>query len=200
MSPLRRPVAGCLVTVRRVLARRPWLYWLVVVAIAVGFGLSQRSRGEAIEAERASWGNTVDVLIAVGDHSPGDPIEAEVRSVPVAVAPEFAIIASDAASALGRSRQRIGPGEIITVDDIAPSSGPLGLAPDGWVVVPAEESTPSGVEIGDHVMIVSDGFPIADDAFVVGTHEDAILLAVARTDAAAVATAGETGVTFVRTP
>jgi hypothetical protein len=176
------------------------LYWLVVGAIAVGFASSQRSRGVEVETERARWGETVDVLVAVGHHSPGDPIEAEVRSIPVALAPELAIAASEAADPVGRSRQRIGPDEIITVDDIAAMSGPLGLAPDGWVVVPADESTPSGVEIGDHVMIVSDGFLITDDAFVVGIYDDAILLAVAPTDAAAVATAGETRVTLVRTP
>lgn len=199
MSPLLRSLAELMVTARRILVRHPWLYWLIVAAVATGFGLSQRGRSQAIDTERDAWGETVEVVIAVSQHAPGDIIDGETRAVPRAVVPASAVDADDAVASV--ARQRIGPGEIVTVDDIAPAVGPTALAPDGWVVVPVEESTPAGADIGESVLVVSDGFVIAADAMVVGSVDRTMLVAVPLDQAAIIpAASAAAGVTLVRRP
>ena len=49
---------------RHVVARRPWLYWLVVVALAGGVGLITAGAVAEIDDARRSWGETRPVLVA----------------------------------------------------------------------------------------------------------------------------------------
>ena len=59
------PIASSAVTVRRVLVKRPWIYWSVAVIAALGASASLLGRSDGIDAARASWGETAS---RVGRH------------------------------------------------------------------------------------------------------------------------------------
>jgi hypothetical protein len=175
MSALRRvPVA-----VRRVLARRPWIYWVVVTMAVLGTMATVLERVERIDAARDAWGQMRRVLVAASDASPGEAIDVSIREVPSALVPERALGAEpDGAPYV--ARQGVLAGEIVTEADVAAAdaSGPLALVPSGWLAVPIVESPASGAGIGDRVQVVADGVVLAADALVVGYHDDVTLIAV----------------------
>jgi hypothetical protein len=175
MSALRRlPVA-----VRRVLARRPWIYWTVVAIAAIGTMATVFERVERIDAARDAWGEARRVLVAAADTPVGGPLDVSTREVPSAIVPEGAVDAEhDGAPYV--ARQRVLAGEIVTEADIGPPdvSGPLALVPSGWLAVPIVESPASGAAIGDRVRVVADGVVLSAEALVVGYHDDVTLVAV----------------------
>jgi hypothetical protein len=93
------------------------------------------------------------------------------------------------------ARQHIAEGEVVTIVDVGRGdrSGPLGLAPDGWLAVPIVESPASGAAIGDRVRLAGDGMVIAAEAVIVGHHDDVTLVAVPAGVAPLVAAAAESG-------
>jgi hypothetical protein len=163
------------VMVRRVLVQHPWIYWLVVVLIAIGAFASMLDRSGAVDDARSSWGDTAIVLIAAADHHPGDAINAAPREVPLAMVPESAVSTSRKALV---ARQNVAIGEIVTNGDVVAQNGPQAFAPDGWLIVPIVESPYSGAQLGDRVQVVSDGFVVSVDAQIVGSHDDVTLVAV----------------------
>jgi len=74
MSPFTAGVA-----VRRLLAKRPWLYWLVVGAAALGVAASMLERSDRIDDARDAWGETTTVWVATRSLAPGDAVLAEAR-------------------------------------------------------------------------------------------------------------------------
>lgn len=181
--------------VRRLVARRPWVQWIVIMAVAIGLAASVADAMARVDAERARWGSAVTVWVAKHDVSPGDLLAVEALEVPVAVRPDGA--AGDPNGAV--ARQDIGRGEIVTEADIVDADG--SLAPPGWVVAPVRESLPSGAGLGDRVQVASDGFVIASDARVVGFVDD-ITLVAAPADVAALLPAASvsTDVALLRSP
>ncbi len=169
------PIVRVTVSIRRVLARRPWLYWLLVGAVAAGFATEVAGRSDAIDAERARWGESRIVLVADRDLGPGDPLAGAVtkRTFPVAMIPIEAVSEIDRQVA----RQRIAAGEVITAPDVAEHDGPRALLPEGWLAVAIVESPSSGARIGDRVQIASEGTVISSDAVVIGFVDDATLVA-----------------------
>lgn len=163
------------VSIRRLLARRPWLYWLLVAAVAAGFAAEVARRSDAIDAERARWGESRIVLVAVRDVLPGDSLLDAVtkRELPVAMIPAAAISEIDRQVA----RQRIAAGEVITAPDVAERDGPRALLPEGWLAVAIVESPSSGATIGDRVQVASEGTVISSQAVVIGFVDDATLVA-----------------------
>jgi hypothetical protein len=169
------PIVHVTVSIRRLLARRPWLYWLLVGAVAAGFASEVAGRSDAVDAERARWGESRTVLVADRDVLPGDPLAVAVtkRTLPVAMIPIEAISEIDRQVA----RQRIAAGEVITAPDVAEQDGPRALLPEGWLAVAIVESPSSGARIGDRVQIASEGTLISSDAVVIGFVDDATLVA-----------------------
>lgn len=158
--------------VRRVIARHPWVQWVVIVSLAVVVTASAAEAMARVDAERAAWGRSTSVWVAVRDVQAGEPIEAEQRDVPAAVRPPGAADVPEGALA----RQAIGRGEIVTDLDVVDRDG--SLAPPEWLVAPVRESLPSGATVGEHVRVVSDGFVVAPEGIVVGFVDDATLVAV----------------------
>ena len=181
--------------VRRLVARRPWIQWLVIVALAGGVAVSVTDAMARVEAERATWGSSVTVWVAADDISPGQPIAVDAMEVPVAVRPDGAAADPDGTTA----RQAIGRGEIVTELDVVDVGD--SLSPVGWLVAPIRESLPSGAQLGDRVQVTSDGFVLAPDAMVVGFVDDVTLVA-APPDVAALLPAASTttGVALLHTP
>lgn len=182
------------VAVRRLLARRPWIYWLVVLLLALAIALAVRQRVAAIDAARRGWGETQAVLVARHDVRPGETIEVDVREVPLAIVPATALTTDAADSAL-IARQDVSAGEIVTSADIGrrDRDGVSALLPDGWAALPILESPPLGAPVGAPVQIASDGIVLAPDAIVVGYHDDVTVIAVPADVAPMVGAAAETG-------
>ena len=161
-----------LARVRFELARRPWIYWLVVAALAglVGIGVS-RAVGR-VDAARRAWGEQRSVWVATADVEPNEPIVAEPKVVPRAVVPERAVIDDPGPSV---ARQRIAAGAIITSFDVT-QPGPAGLVPDGWVAI-AVPTPASHFVAGDHVTVFA-ADQLLGDGLVVDHGESDVMVAV----------------------
>jgi hypothetical protein len=167
------------VVVRRLLARRPWIYWLAVLVLVLAIAGAVRQRVAGIDAARRGWGETQAVLVARHDVRPGETIEIDVRDVPLAIVPTAALTTDAAGSALV-ARQDVSAGEIVTSTDVGRGGrdGVSALLPDGWAAVPIVESPSLGAAVGARVQIASDGIVLAPDAIIVGYHDDVTLVAV----------------------
>ena len=182
------------VALRRLLARRPWIHWLVVFTAALATGAAVRAHVSAVDDARRAWGDAREVLVARADTRPGEALEVEVREVPSAVIPRDAL-ERDASRAQLVARQDVSAGEIVTTIDVgrAGQAGPAALLPDGWAAVPIVEAPAADAPIGARVQIAGDGVVLAADAIVVGYHDDVTLVAVPVDVAAMVAAGAQAG-------
>lgn len=183
------PVASATVAVRRILVRRPWIYWSLAALAACAAAASLLDRADAIDAARDSWGDTRMVWVAETDHAPGDPLSTTRRKAPAALVADA--VASDIDGRL--ARQHIAAGEVIHEVDLLAPAGPQAMTPPGWLAVPIDESPASGAVPGDRVQVVSDGFVISADGLVVGRHDDVTLVAVPADAGPALAAADDAG-------
>lgn len=184
------PVATAAVTVRRILVRRPWIYWLVAAIATLATSATLLGRSDAIDAARDSWGETRTVWVATVDHAPGDPVTADRRDIPLSMVSDDAV--TDALD--GRTaRQHIVAGEIVHGIDVVATDGPQAMIPAGWLAVPIDESPASGARLGDRVHVVSDGFVVSADGLVVGTHDGTTLVAVPDHAAPSIPAAADAG-------
>ncbi len=167
---------------RLLLARRPWIYWLAIAAVASTVALgAARALGD-VDAARRSWGEQQAVWIATDAIEPGQSITAARRDVPRALVPPGALTGSPAAVA----RQRIGLGEIITTADVA-AEGSAGLIPVGWVAF----TVPASVDhfaTGDHLGVYA-GDQFVAAGLVVAAGESELMVAVPADTAPAMAAA-----------
>jgi hypothetical protein len=166
-----------LARVRFELARRPWIYWLIVAILAALVALGVARAEGRVDAARRSWGEQVTVWVATADIEPGEPISAEHRVVPRAVIPVRAVTDGVIGSV---ARQRIAAGAIITALDVT-GAGPAGLVPAGWlaIVIP----TPSShFAAGDRVTVFAADRSLADGVVVDHTDSD-VMVAVPATAA-----------------
>ena len=148
------------VRIRQELARRPWLHWLLVAALAATAAGAARAVVVRADAERQRWGTVADVLVATADVAPGDLLTTAVeqRQLPVAMIPPGAVRDVDSGQL---ARQHVSVGEVVTEVDVAPGAGPQSLVPPGHVAVPVDEAVASGAAIGDRVMVAADGIELA---------------------------------------
>jgi len=173
------PLFSVAVRWRRLVARRPWIYWVVIAGLACTGAASVHQRIENLEAARRQWGDTRRVLIAAVDVNAGAPIVADVVDVPLVLVPSGALDPDDAGSAI-IARHALRPGDVLTDLDVgrAGTAGPLALVPEGWLAVAVIESPASGAQPGDRVVVASEGVVLAPEAIVIGHHDEATLVAV----------------------
>jgi len=164
------------VRLRRLVARRPWIQWVVIVGLAVATATSVEHRLDAVDVERSAWGRPAAVWVATAPAEIGEAIRAERRSVPVAVTPDGAITDDPSGKP---TRRALAVGEIVTGLDVTRGV----TAPAGWLVVPVREEPASGAGAGDRVVVVADGLVVAAEAVVVATDGDVTLLAAPAVDA-----------------
>lgn len=167
--------------VRRLVARRPWVQWVVIGVAGAGVAASVADAMAGLDAERAAWGRRTTVWVATGDVSTGEPIDADPVEVPAAIRPADAIVDLVRGSL---ARQAIGRGETIVRHDVWAPDDELGLAPPGWLVAPIEESPASGARLGDRVQVASEGFVIAPEGVVVGVDDAGVTLVAVPADVA----------------
>ncbi len=174
--------------VRRVLARRPWIYWTIVTGVAAGGAIATASVLRGVDDERARWGATAVVLVATRDVAAGEPLAdlTTEHRYPIAMVPPDAVASLEAGAA---ARQPLAAGEIVVDVDVAATTAPRSLIPDGWLAVAIAESVTAGATVGDHVVVASEGIRLAADALVVGHLDGATVVAVPDDEAPAVAAA-----------
>ena len=136
---------------RLLLARRPWLYWLVVGLCAAVVWLSVSAAADGVEAERARWGATQRVWVTSAPVAAGSPVAAVPRDYPQAMVPASALTARPT----GVAAHTLTAGEVVVQGDVVSDDG--GLAPADWLVfaVPGEGG-PEAVA-GDTVAIFGSG-------------------------------------------
>ena len=196
MSIVYRTTVG----VRRVLTRRPWVYWVVVVALAALLAASTQANLTEVRRVRDSWGDSTTVWVATSDIAPGQPVAGRVtlRQFATAMVPEDAVVAAEI---LGVARQQISPGEVITTFDLTAKDDQLALVPAGWVAVVVSESPRSGAAVGSKVRLAADGVVIAGEALVIGDVDGATLVAVPEAVAPLVPVAAASGaLSLLRVP
>jgi hypothetical protein len=180
------------VALRRLLARRPWVYWLVVTSAALATAITVQHRVAAVDEARDAWGDARPVLVARTDTAAGGVLEVDVRELPSAVVPAAALDDPGAGPLI--ARQDVVAGEIVTARDVGRGGdGPAALLPDGWAAVPILESPPLGAAVGARVRIVGDGVVLAPEAIVIGYHDDVSLIAVPADVAPMVAAGAQAG-------
>jgi hypothetical protein len=180
--------------VRLLLARRPWLYWLLVACCSIGIGAVMTTAMGNLRREREAWGQSTRVLVATRTVAAGDTVAGsfEWRELPLTMVPPSALTSMpNAASAT----QRIAVGEVVVDTDIASARAPLALLPDGWLAISIpmaasdRESGGSLFVAGDVAAVLAGGEIIAEDATVVAVAADAVVVGVPRSVAGAVAQA-----------
>ena len=188
---------------RWLLARRPWIRWLLVAAAAGLAALAVTTEVDALHRARARWGTTVDVLVATRALDPGDALAGTVerRGYPVALVPNTAVrtLAPDAVAV-----QRIGAGEVVVEADLAVAAGPLALLPAGWlaVAVPIADAGPDAesatwMRTGDAAVVLADGQTLAEHAVVLSRTDTEVVVGVPAADTAAVADAANRRVAVI---
>jgi hypothetical protein len=182
---------------RRALARRPWIRWLVVAGCAAAAAVGTMRLDASVTAERDSWGRTRSVVVATRTVRPGEPLAGATtdRRLPVAALPAEAV---DEVVGSAVARRRLSTGEVVTTHDVASDRGPLAFTPPGHVAVPVVESVASGAELGDAVVITADGVILASGTLA-GSDDGVTVVAVPADDGPAVA-ASANGVVLLRIP
>ncbi len=176
---------------RLVLARRPWIYWVVVATLAGLAAMAVHAEMTSIAAERDRWGATRTVLVAGHLHQPGDPIVAEATRLPVAALPDGALSELPVGSVV---RQRVAAGEVLTELDVTSRAGPAALAEAGTVVVAMSDPLARDVAVGLAVQVAADGLIVAGTAMVTGVVDDVIFVAVDEREGPNVAAAAQQGI------
>ena len=175
--------------VRRFLARRPWIYWLVVGALAAAVGLGVRAQLVALADARADWADRREVWVADGDHEPGDAAVASLVELPEAAIPPSVIDEMPDPSIL---RHPVAAGEVLVAGDFVSGRGPAAGADDDTVVVPVADPLVTSAEIGLDVAVYSEGVVLAAEGRIVHTVDDIVYIAVHPADAPLVAAAAQT--------
>jgi hypothetical protein len=176
---------------RQFLARRPWVYWAFVAALAATLAVGVNDQLTALEEERRNWGSTRSVLVADRSLEPDGPIEAHAVDLPVAAIPPGAL---DNLPDGAQLHQRVDIGEVLTELDLTAVPGPAGRAAPGTVVVALSDPLSRGVTIGLKVQVAADGLVIAESATVVEVTDDVIFVAVDASAAPMVAVAAQQGI------
>lgn len=176
---------------RLVLARRPWIYWAVVAALATLAAGAVHTEMSSIATERDGWGVTRSVLVAQRQLEPGDPIAADLVALPIAALPEGALTEGPVGTVV---RQRVAAGEVLTELDVTSRPGPAALAEAGTVVVALSDPLARNVVPGLHVNVAADGLVVAAAAEVAAVVDDVIFVAVSEDEAPTVAAAAQQGI------
>jgi hypothetical protein len=163
------------VRARVFLARHPWWYWLAVAALAVAIAAIARDRLAEVDRTREEWGSSRAVIVAEGDHEPGDELHVSTVEVPAAAVPPSALenLPPDV-----RLRQRVAAGEVLVATDIADSDGPAARAGPGTVVVGVVDPAAPVDVIGVAVRIAAECVVLAERGTIVEINGEVVYVAV----------------------
>ncbi len=136
--------------VRLALARRPWLYWLLVGLCAAGVWAGVAGAQAQVDDARAGWGRAQRVWVADGNVAAGQALRATAHDYPAAMVPPSALTDMPAGALAAHP---VAAGEVIVAGDLRDDA----TVPGGWLTfaVPAD-GTPA-VLTGDRVVVFGSG-------------------------------------------
>ena len=135
---------------RLLLARRPWLYWLVVGLCATTVWWSVSAAADGVESERARWGATQRVWVTTAPVAAGSTIAVVAHDYPQAMVPAAAVTAEPS----GLAAHALAAGEVVVSGDVADEGG---LAPADWLVFAVSADDGPNLAAGDEVAIFGSG-------------------------------------------
>lgn len=185
-------VMSVVMRLRWIFARRPMLWWILIVALAsVAAGFALRAL-QHVDAERRSWGDTEQVWVAGSDIAPGELLEAVVREYPVAIVPAAALRSAPGSVA---ARRHLGVGEILVADDIT-APGTAALLPAGSVAIAVPIRAAAHLPVGADVVAFANGARLATGT-VVAVDDEQVVIAVPADEAPALTLALPGGTVIV---
>ncbi|MCB0985933.1 MAG: SAF domain-containing protein [Ilumatobacteraceae bacterium] len=143
-----------LARLRRLLARRPWLYWTAAAALALLIALQVQASLAALATARQAWGTPVTVWVATAPAERGDHVQAEPRDYPAAMVPPGALTSAPDHPAA----RTIEVGEVL----LASAVGGNAEVGAGWVVVALPSSAAPRVVAGQRLVLFGNGATLCD--------------------------------------
>ena len=147
------------------LARRPLLYWLMVIVLAISTLVAVSGADRRAQAVLDSYGERVEVLQVIDDVGQGELIDGHVRtqSLPAALVPDNYLVALPSGARAGSSMV---PGEILLEHRLIDVTTEL----DQVIVAVPVSSVPPAVQVGDSVVMIalSDPLGLSDAQTVSG--------------------------------
>ena len=144
---------------RLALARRPWLYWLLVCVCGATVWLGLAAAHTRADRARTQWGTTRSVWVARTAIAAGDPLLATVHQYPSAMVPASALSsAPDDATAA----HTIAAGEVLVAADLERG----GALPADWLVFTVPGDRAPLLSAGDHVAVFGSGQQWCDGVVV----------------------------------
>lgn len=136
--------------VRLLLARRPWLYWLLVGLCAAGVWAGVAGAQAQVARARAGWGSTQRVWVAMADVTAGQALQAAARDYPAAMVPPSALTALPAGSL---AAQAVAEGEVLVAGDVRDAT----TVPGGWLAFAIPADGAPALLAGDRVAVFGSG-------------------------------------------
>jgi len=203
--PLPPAIHATRVAVRRRLGASAWLWWSLVMALALAAGALARGAWAGADRARAAWGDAVPVVVARRDLAPGTPLAPGTVGLdtwPRALVPPGALTSLPGPEAV--AVLPIAAGEAVVEARAGPlPAGPVSRLPPGTVGVAVPMDAPAaaalGLVPGTPVEVLTtdpvSGQPTlpAGGARVVAVAEGTVVVAVPEADAPAVAAAAAAG-------
>lgn len=169
---------------RLALARRPWLYWLLVGAAAALTWWRVAALHDDAERARASWGTAVEVWVVAADTPHGQPVTANRRTLPAAAVPVTAVREFEPGAVAARD---LVAGAVLLPTDLMGDAA----TPPGWVVVAVGARAPHLV-VGDMVTVFVGGRQVCDGRAAGEVVDETVELALPSECAATLSVAAST--------
>lgn len=169
---------------RHQLARRPWIRWAVAAVLATVVGWSVATKLGDVDRQRDAWGSRTPVVVAIVAAEAGQPLQFEVRDLPIAALPDGALGEVTPGTI---ARRAVAAGQVLTALDVS-TSGPGGWLPAGWVQLTVPVDPLPALAPGAAVRVFADGVAIGDGQ-VVSRDEGSVSVGVPAEVAPAVAEA-----------
>ena len=178
-----------LAMVRRVLARRPWIYWTIVAAVAAGGAIATASVARRRRRRTGTLGRHRDRARRHPRRGGRRAAGRSDRRAPLSDGDDPARCGDVARSRRGRpppTRRRRDRRRCRRRRDHGTAlADPARLARRSR----SSRPWPSGATVGDHVVVASEGVRLADDALIVGHGDGVTIVAVPDDEAPIVAAA-----------
>jgi hypothetical protein len=154
------------VRLRRLLARRPWIRWLVIATCAATAGIGLQGKVAALNEAKDRWDGGALVYVLRHDVVAGSEIRREDVEQRL-VAPD--LVPLGAATSFGEpvtARHAMGRGEIVSTTHVGQAVGPAGLLRPGavGVAVPLPIGSSVPLALGDRVGLVVGSDPLGTGA------------------------------------
>lgn len=167
---------------RTLFARRPWIYWGLVLIAAAVVAMIVVVNVRAVQRQRDSWGAAATVWVATADIAAGQRVTATAQQYPMAMIPPGRV---DVDPSGQLAVHPIGRGEVVVASNVS-RSGISGLIDVGHVAITIAAAD-EFLRVGDQVTVLAG--QVSSDGVVVATNSRTVMVSVLADVAAAIAEA-----------